>query len=97
MNMQQLPQIRPLSDLRSNIGEITDLVDNQQSPVILTKHGRGKYVLLDLDEYRKLVAGRELYHLLEEGIDDVANGSTEEFGKAMKSIREEIAIGRIQN
>jgi prevent-host-death family protein len=60
MNMQSFPQIRPLSDLRSNIGEITEFVDNQKTPVILTKHGRGKYVLLSVEEYSELVARREL-------------------------------------
>ena len=95
MNRQSFPQIRPLSDLRSNIGEITELVDNQQTPVILTKHGRGKYVFLSVEEYSELVSRRELYHLLDEGLDDIANGCTEEFSAAMKETREDIADGRI--
>ena len=95
MNMQALPQIRPLSDLRVNIGEITEFVDNQQTPVILTKHGRGKYVFLGVEEYGELVARRELYQLLDEGLDDIVNGRTQEFGAAMKEIREDISNGRI--
>lgn len=95
MNMQSLPQIRPLSDLRVNIGEITEFVDSQQTPVILTKHGRGKYVFLSVEEYGELIARRELYQLLDEGLDDIANGRTQEFGAAMKEIREDIANGRV--
>lgn len=95
MNMQQLPQIRPLSDLRSNIGEITEFVDSQQAPVVLTKHGRGKYVLLSVEEYSELVSRRELYQLLDEGLDDVANGRTQEFNAAMKEIREDVSNGRV--
>ena len=95
MNMQPFPQIRPLSDLRSSIGEITELVDSQQTPVILTKHGRGKYVLISVEEYSELVARRELYQLIDEGLDDVANGRTQEFSVAMKEIREDIANGQI--
>ena len=95
MNMQSFPQIRPLSDLRSSIGEITEFVDNQQTPVILTKHGRGKYVFLSVEEYSELVARRELYQLLDEGLDDVANGRTQEFGAAMKEIRKDIADGGV--
>ena len=95
MNTQALPQIRPLSDLRISIGEITDFVDNQQTPVILTKHGRGKYVFLSVDDYSELIARKELYRLLDEGLDDIANGRTQEFGLAMKEIREDIANERI--
>ena len=95
MNMQSFPQIRPLSDLRSSIGEITEFVDKQQTPVILTKHGRGKYVFLSVEEYSELVARRELYQLLDEGLDDIANGHTQEFGAAMKEIRKDIADGGV--
>ena len=95
MNMQTFPQIRPLSDLRSNIGEITEFVDNQQTPVILTKHGRGKYVFLSVEEYGELVARRELCQLLDEGLDDMANGRTQEFSAAMKEIRNDIANGKV--
>jgi prevent-host-death family protein len=93
--MQSLSQIRPLSDLRTNIGEITEFVDSQQTAVILTKHGRGKYVFLSMDEYGDLVARQELYKLLDEGLDDIAAGRTQELGEAMRGIREDIANGRI--
>ena len=95
MNTRSFSQIRPLSDLRSSIGEITEFVDNQQTPVILTKHGRGKYVFLSLEEYSELVARRELYQLLDEGLDDIANGRTQEFSAAMKEIRKGIAGGGV--
>lgn len=95
MNMKSFPQIRPLSDLRVNIGEITEFVDNQQTPVILTKHGRGRYVLLSVEEYSELIARQELYQLLDEGLDDIANNRTQEFGAAMKEIRKDIADGRV--
>jgi len=55
MNAHALPAIRPLSDLRTSIGEITSFVDSGKAPVVLTKHGRGKYVLLGVEEYDDLV------------------------------------------
>ena len=79
LNTQSFPQIRPLSDLRTNIGEITNSIDNQQTPVILTKHGRGKYVLLSMVDYSELLARRELYQLLDEGLEDIADGRIQEF------------------
>ena len=95
MNIQSFPQIRPLSDLRSSVGEITEFADNQQTPVILTKHERGKYVPLSVEEYSGLIARREWYQLLDEGLDDIANGRTQELSVAMKEIRKDIADGRI--
>jgi len=85
--MHSLPQIRPLSDLRVSIGEITEFIDKQQIPVILTKHGRGKYVFLSLEAYSELIARWELYRLLDEGLDDIKNGRTQEFTTAMKEIQ----------
>jgi len=95
MNVNPLPQIRPLSDLRASIGEITAFVDSEQTPVILTKHGRGKYVFLSMEEYGQLIAQQNLYQLLDEGLDDIANNRTQEFGTAMKEIRKDIANGKI--
>ena len=71
----RLPHIRPLSDLRVNMGEITDFLDQEQAPVVLTKHGRGKYVLLRVEDYSELIARKELYQLLDEGLDDIAEGA----------------------
>ena len=44
-----MPNIKPISDLR-NYGEILRDV-TVGSPVFLTKNGRGRYVVLDIDEY----------------------------------------------
>jgi len=45
MNTAALPDVRPVSDLRQNMAEIMESIDTEKRPVILTKHGRGKYVL----------------------------------------------------
>jgi len=95
MNIGAFPQIRPLSDLRVNMGAITDFVDREQAPVVLTRHGRGKYVLMRLEDYSELVARKELYQLLDEGLDDITGRRTQEFGAAIKEIREDIAHGRV--
>jgi len=60
MTTHTLPKIRPLSDLRTSIGEITAFVDERQAPVVLTKHGRGRYVLLGVEEYDELITRQNL-------------------------------------
>ena len=49
-----MPTIKPVSDLR-NYNEVLRSVDIGQ-PVFLTKNGRGRYVVLDMEEYEKTQA-----------------------------------------
>lgn len=46
-----MPNIKPVSDLR-NYTEVLNTV-SVGNPVFLTKNGRERYVILDIDEYKK--------------------------------------------
>ena len=63
-----MPIIKPVSDLR-NYGEVLcDVAVGQ--PVFLTKNGRGRYAVLDMEEYReyeKLLAEMKLLSELDKG------------------------------
>ncbi|WP_127850173.1 type II toxin-antitoxin system Phd/YefM family antitoxin [Lacticaseibacillus hulanensis] len=50
--------IKPISDLR-NYNKVLDEVKPNQ-PVFLTKNGRGRYALVDLEQYDYLQASTEL-------------------------------------
>jgi prevent-host-death family protein len=63
-----MPNIKPISDLR-NYGEVLRHV-SVGSPVFLTKNGRGRYAVLDIDEYmeyEKTLAWRKLKLELDKG------------------------------
>ena len=60
-----MPNIKPVSDLR-NYNEVLRDVDSGE-PVFLTKNGRGRYVILDMEEYEKLNATMKLMSELEKG------------------------------
>jgi prevent-host-death family protein len=60
-----MSNIIPVSDLR-NYNEVLKACQND-SPVFLTKKGRGKYVLLDIGDYEKMRASIKLLASLEEG------------------------------
>ena len=63
-----MPNIKPISDLR-NYGEVLRDV-NIGSPVFLTKNGRGRYAVLDIEEYKvyeKYIAWKKLEDELIEG------------------------------
>ena len=63
-----MPKIKPISDLR-NYGEVLRDV-TVGSPVFLTKNGRGRYAVIDIDEYaeyEKTQAWRKLKSELDKG------------------------------
>ena len=97
MNIGTVPDVRPVSDLRQNMAEITESIDVSNRPVILTKHGRGKYILLSLEEFNRIVAITEIYKAIDDGIADVEGGRTSDFGEFAEKLREELKNGRVQN
>lgn len=46
-----MPNIKPISDLRNYSEVLHDVAVG--SPVFLTKNGRGKYAILDIQDYEK--------------------------------------------
>ena len=53
-----MPNIKPVSDLRNYTEVLRDI--SIGNPVFLTRNGRGKYVLLDIEDYEKTQAGIKL-------------------------------------
>ncbi|MEW6173895.1 MAG: type II toxin-antitoxin system prevent-host-death family antitoxin [Bacillota bacterium] len=67
-----MPNIKPVSDLRN----YNDVLRSCRigEPVFLTKNGRGRYVLLDMQEYEKQQAVIKLLLKLFEAEDTVKTG-----------------------
>ena len=49
-----MPNIKPISDLRNYSEVLQDVAVG--APVFLTKNGRGKYAILDIQDYEKTQA-----------------------------------------
>ena len=67
-----MPNIRPVSDLR-NYGEVLKEI-SVDSPVFLTKNGRGKYAIVDMEEYERTKATIKLMSQLVKGEASVKEG-----------------------
>ena len=67
-----MPNILPVSDLRN----YNEVLKNCQvgEPVFLTKNGRGRYVLIDMDEYERERAEKKLLMKLQEAEEAVKYG-----------------------
>ncbi|MBP5465326.1 MAG: type II toxin-antitoxin system prevent-host-death family antitoxin [Treponema sp.] len=62
--------IKPVSDLRNYNEVLQDVAD--ESPVFLTRNGRGGYAVLSIRDYERLTATRTLFSELKKGEDSVA-------------------------
>jgi len=60
-----MPNIKPVSDLRNYAEVLYTICEN--SPVYLTKNGRGRYVIQDIEEYDRKESIIKLMTELEKG------------------------------
>lgn len=60
-----MPNIKPISDLRNYNKVLRDIAIGE--PVFLTKNGRGKFAIIDINEYEKLKASLKLMSQLVQG------------------------------
>ena len=60
-----MPNIKPVSDLRNYTDVLLDIALGE--PVFLTKNGRGRYAIVDMEEYEKTQATIKLMAALAKG------------------------------
>ena len=60
-----MPNIKPISDLRNYSEVLQDVAVG--APVFLTKNGRGRYAILDIQDYEKTQATIQLMNELAKG------------------------------
>lgn len=66
-----MPNIKPVSDLRNYTEVLNGIAVGE--PVFLTKNGRGKYAILDIEEYEKTRAVLKLMGELSKGEQSAKN------------------------
>lgn len=60
-----MPNIKPISDLRNYSEVLHDVAVG--APVFLTKNGRGRYAIVDIQDYEKMQATIRLMNELAKG------------------------------
>jgi antitoxin YefM len=80
--------IRPLSEFRANAAAFIQQVRRTRRPLVLTQHGKSAAVLLDVEEYERLVERVEL-------LEDVATAEAQlERGEGVKHIQAQAQVLR---
>jgi prevent-host-death family protein len=87
MEVLTVPNIKPVSDLRNYNNVLRSCQVGE--PVFLTKNGRGRYVILDIEEYEKQKAVIKLLSKLSEAEDAIKTGeewkSLDDLKKALEA------------
>ena len=85
-----MPNIRPSADLRNNYNEISAFCHEYSEPVFITKNGKGDLAVMSIEVYEQLKGKLELYHLLEQGLEDERLGKMRPFSDALADIRKAV-------
>lgn len=48
-----VPQIRPISDLRSDLNDVCEMAKESQQPIFMTKNGKASLVVIDCEAYEE--------------------------------------------
>lgn len=82
-----MPNIRSSAELRNQYNEISTFCHDYTEPVFITKNGKGDLEVMSIEAYEELMGRFELYGLLQDGLDDVAEGNTQPLSEAIKQLR----------
>ena len=66
--------IRSLSDFRANAASYIERVKSKRRPLVLTQHGKSSAVLLDVEDYQKLLDKIQLLEELSTARKELDNG-----------------------
>ncbi len=80
-----MPNILPLSDLR-NYNEVLKNC-HKGEPIYLTKNGRGRFVVMDIEDYERECAEKKLLIKINEAEDAVKDGQGWSDLDELKAIR----------
>ena len=86
-----MPRIRPISDLRNQAAEISELCHRTGEPVYITKNGRDDLVVMSVAAYERDQARLELYRLLDEAEADERAGYR---GIGVAAMRRRLGLAR---
>ncbi len=83
--------IRPMSEFRTGIASFLKQVHDTKRPLVITQHGKGVAVLLDVTEYEAMQEKIELLEDVQTSIAQIDAGAGIEHNEAKATI-----LGRIE-
>ncbi len=81
-----MPQIRPISELRKT-NEISELCNNTQEPIFITKNGYGDLVIMSMKTYERDLAIADVYKKLAVAEQQIASGEVLDGDEVFRKLR----------
>jgi prevent-host-death family protein len=78
--------IRPLSEVRTGIANFIKQVQDTKRPLVITQHGKGVAVLLDVHEYEIIQEKLELLSDIQKSITQIENGQGVDHSEAKAAL-----------
>lgn len=89
--MKPSRDIQPVTEFRARAAQVIDQVRSTRAPVILTQHGQSAAVLLDVDEYEKMIDELDLLRDVRQAERQVAAGKGRVHSTVAKTLRARLA------
>ncbi|MDR0313343.1 MAG: type II toxin-antitoxin system Phd/YefM family antitoxin [Treponema sp.] len=84
--------VKPISYIKDHSIEILDYVENSRSPIVITRDGEAKAVIIDIISYQKTLNAINLAKLLSFGEKDIKNGNLISHEDAKRMFEEKISV-----
>ena len=71
--IQALPTVLPVNELK-NTANIMKICEDNANPILITKNGYGKAVMMSIEVYQKLLEDIKIATLINESLEDLKHG-----------------------
>lgn len=81
-----LPDVAPVSELKRQTGEVIARLERRRRPLLITQHGRGAAVLVDLVSWEKMMDRIDVLSGIGRGEKAIREGRTTSHRAAMRKL-----------
>ena len=83
--------IIPISEFRYNVSDVIKKAKNTKRPMLITQNGKGSVVMIDVNEYERIMETLEITKAIKRAEGDIKAGRTtghkDAISKIMKSVK----------
>ena len=85
--MRYSTQIKPISYVKTNAAELLDRIEDEREPIIITRNGEARAVLMDVHSYEQSQETLALLKILAIGQKQIEQGDTVLLSEAIQQLR----------
>jgi len=84
--------IKPLSEFRAGVASFFKQIKETKRPLVITQHGKGVGVLLDVQEYEGMQNTIELLQDVQKSVTQIKEGKGVEHSEAKKQVLSRLSV-----